>query len=101
MCRQHSASARLARYRSNCAISVASHDARSIKNRRLAAIAAGAPIIITNQNAAILVRRNIIEIGQVTPGIGAAAAQESTALHWHRRRNVGGGPLGSSVESVG
>src|SRR5205807_9236942 len=43
---------------------------------------------------------HVEEVSEITDNITTTAAQETTTLHWHRRRRIGSGPRITSIERV-
>ena len=80
---KHATSARLPSYCSRDAVGIAVCCWRSLRART-----ASAAVVIADKDAPLLINGDVEEIAQVADDVGAPTAQETTALHWHRRRRI-------------
>src|SRR5207248_11598340 len=81
---KHATAARLPSYCSRDAVGIAVCCRRSLRART-----ASAAVVIADQDAPLVINGHVEEIAQVADDVGAPTAQETTALHWHRRRHIG------------
>src|SRR5437899_9154990 len=90
------ASARLSRDDTPGRVSVA-----LCRSRRLRTRAVGAPIIVTDLHASLLVNGHVKEVEQIAANVRATVAPYATTLHWVLGRHVVRCPMPSSVECAG